>query len=117
MSATSRAVRVERALAARQEKLAAKEEADDRPSTKQRLKDMLPIVGGTALGAAAGYGASALLGRTRLGGVLRGLSPRQRLAILMPTMALLGGAIPAVSAARDADAARAARREREKRAP
>lgn len=111
MSTISRTSRVASVLAAHHEKVAAGED-EHRPSTKQRLKDLLPIVGGTALGAAAGYGTSALLGRTRLGGVLRGLTPRQRLAILMPAMALLGGAVPAISAARDADAARAARKEK-----
>lgn len=86
---------------------------EPRTSTRQRLKDLLPIAGGTALGAATGYGLSALAGKTRFGKVFRGLSPQQRLALLLPTMALIGGAIPAVNAARDADAARAAKKERD----
>ena len=88
------------------EKSAAEQKSEGASPLRKRLRDSVPIIAGTALGAAGGYGLSAALGRSKLRGPWNALSPRARLGVLVPLLAITGGAIPAVYAARSADTER-----------
>lgn len=60
-------------------------------NTKDRIKDIGIIVGGGALGAGAGYGASRLL-HSRFGDTLRRVDPNQRLKYIVPALGAIATA-------------------------
>ena len=66
--------------------------AEESENRKKMLKDLGLTVGGTALGASVGYGASALL-KKRYQHVLDKIDPQKRIKYLAPTAATLGGAL------------------------
>ena len=66
--------------------------AEKQDEKRELLKDLGITVGGTALGAATGYGTAALL-KKRYQSVLDKLDPNTRVKYLGPTAAALGGAL------------------------
>ena len=64
--------------------------AEKKKKRRSLLKDVALVGGGTALGAGAGYGASALFNK-RYGKTLAGMSPQQRLNLAVPAAAGVGG--------------------------
>lgn len=60
-------------------------------NTKDKIKDLGIIIGGGALGAGAGYGASRLL-HSRFGDTMRKVDPNQRLKYIVPALGAITAA-------------------------
>jgi hypothetical protein len=65
--------------------------AEHTPEHGNRLRDLGLMVGGSAAGAGAGYGASKLI-RKKFGPTLAKVDPKDRLKYILPALALAGTA-------------------------
>jgi hypothetical protein len=74
--------------------------------TKDKLKDLGIIVGGSTLGAAAGYGLSRLA-RARFGDTIRRIDPNDRLKYISPALGALAVAGAAANTQRKSNEKRA----------
>ena len=86
-------------------KIASRDNTEEAP--RSALRDALLVGAGTATGAGAGYGATALL-KKRYGGVFKASAPEKRLRYIVPAATAVGAVIPLVHVLRERAEARSA---------